>query len=93
MLLPKTDPCPNPELCPNDVDVLDPNKPVLLGVLALPEPKEKDERAVLAVEAPKRPPVTAVVVLLVLAPKADWLKEKPLAVPALPLVLLPKLLD
>lgn len=94
VLLPKTDPCPNPEFCPNDVDVLDPNKPapVLLGVLALPEPKEKDERAELAVGAPKRTPVEAVVVLLVLAPNADWLKEKPLAVPLLPLLLLPKLL-
>lgn len=96
MLLPKTEPCPNTEVCPNDVDVLDPNKPapVLLGVLVLPEPKEKDERAVLAVEAPKRPPVAAVVVLLLLAPNADWLNEKPLAVPLLPLLLLlPKLLD
>lgn len=94
VLLPKTDPCPNP-VCPNDVDVLDPNKPapVLLGVLTLPEPKEKDERAVLAVEAPKRLPVAAAVVLLVLAPNADWVKEKPLAVPLLPLLLLPKLLD
>lgn len=94
VLLPKTEPCPNPELCPNDVDVLDPNKPVpvLLGVPAVPVPNEKDESALLAVEAPKRP---AVVVLLVLAPNADWLKEKPLAVPALPLLLLtlPKLLD
>lgn len=87
-MLPKTD--PNPELWPNDVDVLDPNKPVpvLLGVLALLEPKENDERAVPVVEAPKRPPL---VVLLGLAPNADWVKEKPLAVPA-PL-LLPKLLD
>lgn len=93
MLLPKTEPCPNPEFCPNDVDVLDPNKPVLLAVLAPPEPKEKDERAELAVEAPKRPPVVAVVVLVALAPNADWLKEKPLAVPLLPLLLLPKLLD
>lgn len=92
VLLPKTDPCPNPAPCPNDVDVFEPNKPapVLLGVLTLPEPKEKDERAVLAVEAPKRPPVAAVVVL---APNAGWLKEKPLAVPLLPLLVLPKLLD
>lgn len=95
VLLPKTEPCPNPELCPKVVDVLDPNKPalVLLGVLTLPEPKEKDDSAVLAVGAPKRPPVAAVVVLLVLAPNADWLKEKPLAPVLLPLVLLPKLLD
>lgn len=94
-MLPKTDPCPNPEPCPNDVDVLEPNKPapVLLGVLTVPEPKEKDERAVLAAEAPKRPPVPAVVVLFVLAPNAGWLKEKPLAVPLLPLLVLPKLLD
>lgn len=87
-MLPKTD--PNPELWPNDVDVLDPNKPapVLLGVLALLEPKENDERAASVVEAPKRPPL---VVLLALAPNVDWAKEKPLAVPA-PL-LLPKVLD
>lgn len=91
-MLPKTD--PNPELWPNDVDVLDPNKPapVLLGVLALLEPKENDERAAPVVEAPKRPPPPPpLVVLLALAPNADWAKEKPLAVPA-PL-LLPKLLD
>lgn len=93
VLLPKTDPCPNPELWPNDVDVLDPNKPmpVLLGVLVLLEPKENEDREVLAVEAPKRPAPLAVV-LLALAPNADWLKEKPLAVP-LPLLLLPKPLD
>lgn len=93
VLLPKTDPCPNPELWPNDVDVLDPNNPapVLLGVLALLEPKENDERAALAVGAPKRLPPPTAVVLLVLAPNADWLKEKLLAVPPL-LLLLPKLL-
>lgn len=89
VLLPKTDPCPNPELCPNDVDVLDPNKPapVLLGVLAPLEPKENDERAELALEAPKRLPPPPAVVLLALDPNADWVKEKPLAVP---LLLLPK---
>lgn len=54
---------------------------MLLAVLALLVPKEK-ELALVAVEAPKRPP--PVVVLLELAPNADWLKEKPLAVPVLP---------
>lgn len=61
-------------LCPNSPE------PVLLAVLALLVPKEK-ELALVAVEAPKRPP--PVVALLELAPNADWLKEKPLAVPVL----------
>lgn len=82
VLLPNTDPCPNPELCPNAGAVLCPNspEPVLLAVLALLVPKEK-ELALLAVEAPKRPP--PVVALLELAPNADWPKEKPLADPVL----------
>lgn len=82
VLLPNTEPCPNPELWPNAGAVLCPNSPeaVLLAVLALLVPKEK-EMALLAVEAPKRPP--PVVALLELAPNADWPKEKPLAVPVL----------
>lgn len=83
VLLPNTDPCPNPELWPNAGAVLCPNSPVpvLLAVLALLVPKEK-ELALLAVEAPKIPP--PVVALLELAPNADWPKEKPLAVAVLP---------
>lgn len=84
VLLPNTDPCPNPELCPNAGAVLccAPNSPVplLLAVLALLVPKEK-ELALLAVAAPKRPP--PVVALLELAPNADCPKEKPLDVPVL----------
>lgn len=82
VLLPNTDPCPNPELWPNAGAVLCPNnpEPVLLAVLALLVPKEK-EMALLAVEAPKRPP--PVVALIELAPNADWPKEKPLADPVL----------
>lgn len=82
VLLPKTDPCPNPELWPNAEAVFCPNspEPVLLAVLALLVPKEK-EMALLPAEAPNRPP--AVVALLELAPNADWPKEKPLAVPVL----------
>lgn len=82
VLLPNTDPCPNPELCPNAGVVLCPNSPVpvLLAVLALLVPKEK-ELALLAVAAPKRPP--PVVALLELAPNADCPKEKPLDVPVL----------
>lgn len=82
VLLPNTDPCPNPELWPNAGAVLCPNspEPVLLAVLALLVPKE-NELALLAVEAPKRPP--PVVALLELAPNADWPKEKPLADPVL----------
>lgn len=82
VLLPNTDPCPNPELWPNAGAVLCPNspEPVLLAVLALLVPKEK-ELALLAVEAPKRPP--PVVALLVLAPNAVCPKENPLAVPVL----------
>lgn len=82
VLLPKAGPCPNPELCPNAGAVLCPNspEPVLLAVLVPLVPKEK-EMALLAVEAPKRPP--PVVALLEVDPKADWPKEKPLAVPVL----------
>lgn len=82
VLLPNTDPCPNPELWPNAGGVLRPNRPepVLLAVLALLVPKEK-EMALLGVEAPKRPP--PVVALLELAPNADWPKVKPLADPVL----------
>lgn len=82
VLLPNTDPCPNPELWPNAGAVLCPNspEPVLLAVLALLVPKEK-EMALLAVEAPKRPP--PVVAVLEPAPNADWPKEKLLAVPVL----------
>lgn len=82
VLLPNTDPEPNPELWPNAGAVLCPNspEPVLLAVLAPLVPKEK-ELALLGVEAPKRlPPVVA---LLELAPNADWPKEKPLADPVL----------
>ena len=83
VLLPNTDPCPNPELWPNAGAVLCPNgpEPVLLAVLALPWPNGK----VLVVEAPKRlPPPPPVVALVELAPKAVWPKEKPLAIPVLP---------
>lgn len=84
VLLPNTDPCPNPELWPNAGAVLCPNspEPVLLAVLALLVPKEK-ELALLAVEAPKRPPPPPVVTLLELAPNAGWPKEKLLDVPVL----------
>lgn len=79
MLLPNTDPCPNAELWPNAGAVCPNNpEPVLLAVLALLVPKEK-ELTLLAVEAPKRP--APVVALLELAPNADWPKEKPLDVP------------
>lgn len=83
VLLPNTDACPNPELWPNAGAVLCPNRPepVLLDVLALLVPKEK-ELALLAVEAPKRPP-PPVVAALELAPNADWPKEKPPGVPVL----------
>lgn len=89
VLFPKRDPCPKPELWPNDVDVLAPNKfePVLLAVLALFEPKE-NELALLAVEVPKRPPP----VVALLEPNPDWPNEKPLAVPLL-LASWPKPLD
>ncbi len=50
---------------------------MLLAVLALLVPKEK-EMALLAVEAPKRPP--PVVAVLEPAPNAVWPKVKPLAV-------------
>lgn len=82
VLLPKAGPCPNPELCPNAGAVLCPNNPesLLLAVLAVLVPKEK-EIALLVVEAPKSPP--PVVALLEVAPKADWPKEKLLAVPVL----------
>lgn len=76
VLLPNTGPGPNPELWPNAGAVVCPNSPdpVLLAVLALLVPKEK-ELALVAVAAPKRlPPVVA---LLELAPNADWPKEKP----------------
>lgn len=56
--------------------------PVLLAVLALLVPKEK-ELELLAVEAPKR--LLPVVALLELAPNAGWPNVKPLAVPVLPL--------
>lgn len=85
VLLPKTDACPNPELCcPNARVVLCPPNspvPVLLAVLALLVPKEK-ELELLVVEEPKRlpPPVVAV---LGLAPNADWAKVNPLDVPVL----------
>lgn len=83
VLLPNTGACPNPELCPNAGAVLCPNRPVpvLLAVLALLVPKEK-ELALLAVEAPKRP-LPPVVALLEFAPNAAWPKEKLLAVPVL----------
>lgn len=80
VLLPKTEPCPNPEFWPNAGVVLCPNspEPVLLAVFALLVPNEK-ELTLLAVEAPKRfPPVVA---LLDVAPNVDWPKEKPLDVP------------
>lgn len=82
VLLPNTDPCPNPELWPNARPVLCPNSPVpvLLTVLALLVPKE-NELALVGVEAPKRPP--PVVALLELAPKADWPKLNPLDDPGL----------
>lgn len=70
VLLPNTDPCPNAEFWPNAGVVFCPNspEPVLLAVLALLVPKEK-ELTLLTVEAPKRfPPVVA---LLELAPNAD----------------------
>lgn len=73
------DPCPNPELWPNTDGVLWLNSPVLLGVLELLVPKEK-ELALVTVGAPKRPP-PPVVALLELAPNADWVNEKPLEVP------------
>lgn len=70
VLLPNAGPCPNPELCPNAGAVLCPKspEPVLLAVLALLVPKE-NELALLAAEAPKRPP--PVVALLEVVPKAD----------------------
>lgn len=70
VLLPNAGPCPNPEFCPNAGAVLCPNSPdsLLLAVLAVLEPKEK-EMALLVVDAPKRPP--PVVALLEVAPKAD----------------------
>lgn len=82
VLLPNTDPCPNPELWPKPGDEVCPNspEPVLLAVLALLVSKEKD-KALLAVDPPKIP--APVVALLELAPNADWPKEKPLAVPVL----------
>lgn len=76
VLLPNTDPCPNPELWPNAGAVVCPNspEPVLLAVMAPLVPKEK-ELALVAVASPNRlPPVVA---LLELAPNADWPKEKP----------------
>lgn len=85
VLLPNTDPCPNPELCcPNAGVALCPNNPMpeLLAVLALLVPKE-NELALLAVEAPNRLPLPPVVELLELAPNAGWPKEKPLDVPVL----------
>lgn len=64
--------------------MLDPNSPapVLLAVLVLLEPKEK-ELALLAVgvEAPKRAP--PLLVLLELEPNDVWAKEKPPDVPVL----------
>lgn len=83
VLLPNTGPCPKAELWPNAGAVVCPNRPepVLLAVLALLVPKEK-ELALLGVEEPKRPP-PPVVAPLAFAPNADWAKEKPLAVPAL----------
>lgn len=80
VLLPNTEPCPKPELWPNAGLCPNMPEPVLLAVLALLVPKEK-ELALLEVEAPKRPP--PVVALLEVAPNADWPKEKPLAVPVL----------
>lgn len=76
MLLPNTGAWPNPELWPNAGVVVCPNspEPVLLAVLALLVPKEK-ELALVAVAAPNRTP--PVVALLELAPNADWQKEKP----------------
>lgn len=74
------DPCPNPELWPNAGVVFCPNSPVLLGVLELLVPKEK-ELALVTVGAPKSPPPPPVVALLELAPNADWVNEKPLDVP------------
>ncbi|TNN83221.1 hypothetical protein EYF80_006554 [Liparis tanakae] len=56
-------------------------EPVLLAVLALLVPKEK-ELASVAVAAPKAPP--AVFAVLEAAPKAGWPKEKPLAGSLLP---------
>lgn len=82
VLLPNTDPCPNPELWPKAWFVLCANSPVpvLLTVLAPLVPKEK-ELALVAVEAPKRlPPVVA---LLEVAPNADCPKVNPLDVPVL----------
>lgn len=80
-MLPKAGPCPKPELCPKAGAELWPNSPesLLLAVLAVLVPKEK-EIALLVVDAPKRPPPVAA--LLEAAPKADWPKEKLLAVPA-----------
>lgn len=81
-MLPNTEPWPKPELWPKAGAELCPNRPepVLLAVLALLGPKEK-ELALLAVGAPNRlPPVVA---LLELVPKAGWPKEKPLAEPLL----------
>lgn len=85
VLLPNTDPCPNPELWPNTGAVVCPNSPdpVLLAVLALLVPKEK-ELAFVAVAAPKAPPPPPPVVALPgFAPNAAWPKEKPLDVPVL----------
>ena len=55
---------------------------MLLAVLALLVPKEK-ELALLAVEEPNRPPPPPGVALFELAPNVDWAKEKPPDVPLL----------
>lgn len=55
--------------------------PVLLAVLALFVPKEK-ELALLGVADPKRP-LPPEAALLEVAPNADWVNEKPADVPEL----------
>lgn len=82
VLLPNKDPCANPELCPNAGVELCPKSPVLvlLAVLPLLVPKEK-ELALLAVAAPKR--LAPVVAMFEPAPNPGVPKENPLDVPVL----------